>query len=170
MMGEEIMMVKNNSLTPISLEEVQKRVSMTLGWRDAGQHDSFESALQNHFDFLNAEKAERQERNAGMMERIEAARTIERQKALDLIANQPIESTVENIRIIANYLNEQNWGGWSLPKMTIGYSAHQYDCDGSSAVTITLDKGISDEELEIKNVRKFKVGGKRGHLEAYRRI
>jgi hypothetical protein len=58
-----------------------------------------------------------------------------------------------------------NWGAWQLPKMSIGYSAHQYDCDGQQASTITLDKPI---DYYGEKVSKFKVGGGRLHLTKYK--
>ena len=73
--------------------------------------------------------------------------------------------TIENIRRILLYLNSMNWGVWQLPKMTCGYSAHQYDCDGHQASTITLDKPI---DYCGEKVTKFKVGGGRLHLTKYK--
>ena len=66
------------------------------------------------------------------------------------------DANLENIRRILLYLNSMNWGVWQLPKMTCGYSAHQYDCDGHQASTITLDKPI---DYYGEKVSKFKVGG-----------
>jgi len=66
------------------------------------------------------------------------------------------DANIENIRRILLYLNSMNWGVWQLPKMTCGYSAHQYDCDGHQASTITLDKPI---DYYGEKVSKFKVGG-----------
>lgn len=72
---------------------------------------------------------------------------------------------LENIRRILLYLNSMNWGVWQLPKMTCGYSAHQYDCDGHQASTITLDEPI---DYYGEKVSKFKVGGGRLHLTKYK--
>ena len=96
------------------------------------------------------------------MERNEAW---ERLSKLDVIP-----ATVENIKIVLTHLNEQNWGNWDLPRLSIGYSAHQYDCDGKIASTIKLDKPISDPEYGIENETMFKVGGKKGHLTKYQRL
>lgn len=85
----------------------------------------------------------------------------------NLIYNQPIEATVENISILLKNLNKQNWGSWKLPSLTIGYKANQYDCEGKTATTITLDKPISDEDGFIANERKFVYGAPRGHLTKY---
>ena len=77
------------------------------------------------------------------------------------------EATVENVTILLRYLNSINWGAWELPKMTIGYTCNQYDCDGRQATTITLDKPIKygDEML-----RKFVVGGGPRHLVHYTQL
>jgi hypothetical protein len=75
------------------------------------------------------------------------------------------DANIENIRRILLYLNSMNWGMWQLPKMSISYSAHQYDCDGQQATTITLDKPI---DYFGEKVTKFKVGGGRLHLTKYR--
>ena len=75
------------------------------------------------------------------------------------------DASIENIRRILLYLNSMNWGVWQLPKMTCGYSAHQYDCDGHQASTITLDKPI---DYYGEKVSKFKVGGGRLHLTKYK--
>lgn len=75
------------------------------------------------------------------------------------------DANIENIRRILLYLNSMNWGAWQLPKMSIGYSAHQYDCDGQQASTITLDKPI---DYYGEKVSKFKVGGGRLHLTKYK--
>ena len=75
------------------------------------------------------------------------------------------DANLENIRRILLYLNSMNWGVWQLPKMTCGYSAHQYDCDGHQASTITLDKPI---DYCGEKVTKFKVGGGRLHLTKYK--
>ena len=53
-----------------------------------------------------------------------------------------VESTPKTIYILLSYLNDNNWGSWKLPKMSIGYRCNQYDCDGKQATTITLDKAI----------------------------
>ena len=74
-----------------------------------------------------------------------------------------IPTTIENLKLIMKRLNKQNWGSWKLPLMSIGYIAHQYDCDGITATTFKLDKSLDGQT-------KFKVGGKRGHLNNYIQI
>ena len=75
------------------------------------------------------------------------------------------DANLENIRRILLYLNSMNWGVWQLPKMTCGYSAHQYDCDGHQASTITLDKPI---DYYGEKLSKSNVGGGRLHLTKYK--
>src|SRR5690554_5194775 len=47
--------------------------------------------------------------------------------------NKVIEANETNIGIVLRYLNTHNWGFWELPKMSVGYSAAQYDCEGKLA-------------------------------------
>lgn len=76
-------------------------------------------------------------------------------------------STLDNISALLNYLNDNNVGCWTLPKMSIGYVCNQYDCDGTIATTIKLDKPINyDGEM----VDKFQVGAPVGHLAKYSRL
>lgn len=74
------------------------------------------------------------------------AKHIERieQEYNTLLTSSPngIETNIHNLYIVAAYLATANWGAWELPRMTIGYSAHQYDCDGHIAVTFQLDEPI----------------------------
>lgn len=60
-------------------------------------------------------------------------------------------------------MNSQNWGLWKLPELSVGYSAHQYDCDGVTATTICLDEPVDGRT-------KYKVGGRRGHLSQYYKL
>lgn len=78
-----------------------------------------------------------------------------------------IETTVENIRILLRYLNDINWGVWQLPSMTIGYSCNQYDCDGKTATTITLNSPI---EYRGEQVLQFQYGAPSGHLRRYHKL
>ena len=78
-----------------------------------------------------------------------------------------VETTVENIRILLHYLNDINWGMWKLPSMTIGYSCHQYDCDGKMATTINLDRPI---EYYGMMVSKFQHGASRRYFTDYESI
>lgn len=78
-----------------------------------------------------------------------------------------IPVTVENLSLVIDHLNTQNWGSWTLPQMSIGYSAHQYDCEGTTISTIALDRPI---KFQDGFGNKFKSGSKRGHLENYTAI
>ena len=78
-----------------------------------------------------------------------------------------IPTTIENISIILQYLNMQNWGTWKLPKMEIGYSCHQYDCGGKLAATMILDRPINYDGVMVS---RFEVGAPRGYLTKYQKI
>lgn len=82
-----------------------------------------------------------------------------------------IPTTYENIGVVLRGLNAQNWGGWELPKMTIGYRCNQYNCDGKIASTMVLDEPINiSSDPEYKEMEsRFQVGAPHGHLTKYRR-
>lgn len=81
------------------------------------------------------------------------------------------QPNIDQIAALLRELNSMNWGVWPpLPDIGVGYTANQYDCDGRQATTITLDKPISDQAWGIKNQRRFKIGGKRGHLMKYQSL
>ena len=89
-------------------------------------------------------------------------------EAYEAVFSQEVtESTPENIFTLLRYLNTVNWGVWHLPKMTIGYSCHQYDCNGKTATTIKLDTPIKYWD---KPETMFVYGNPRGHLEKYSKI
>lgn len=75
-----------------------------------------------------------------------------------------IEVTKENLTKVLYGLNQMNWGTWNLPQMSIGYSAHQFDCNGKTATTIKLDTPIN---IDGQMISKFKTSTSRGHLEGY---
>lgn len=79
-----------------------------------------------------------------------------------------VDATINNIYTIMRYMRITNWGLWRLPTLSQGYSFHQYDCDGRTAVTITLDKGIITEDGKL--VRKLQYGAPMGHLNNYTNI
>lgn len=83
-----------------------------------------------------------------------------------------IPTTYENIGVVLRYLNTQNWGGWSLPKMTIGYSCNQYDCDGRIATTMKLDRPINiTPDWDTKEMESmFVYGAPHGHLTKYHMV
>lgn len=88
-------------------------------------------------------------------------------KIQSLLKKPVIPTTVENLSLVLEYLNTKNWGSWTLPTMSIGYRAHQYDCEGTTITTITLNQPIM---FCGKMERNFKSGSKRGHLEKYNAI
>jgi len=88
----------------------------------------------------------------------------------NLIVKGVIPTNIHNLRLVMKKLLKSNWGGWTLPKMSIGYSANQYDCEGQIAVTIKLDTPISDEDYGIENERMFVIGNPNGFLRKYHRI
>lgn len=86
---------------------------------------------------------------------------------LAVFTGETVESTIGNIRILLRYLNDINWGVWQLPSMTIGYTCNQYDCDGKTATTITLDSPI---ECRGEQVTRFQYGAPSGHLRNYHKL
>ncbi len=112
-------------------------------------------------------KVEHDKAHAVAMER-EAERKAERKAEYErLFSGEVTEANEETVGALLRYLNTKNWGGWDLPKMTIGYACHQYDCDGKIATTIKLDKPIMVAD-ELGTM--FQVGAPHGHLSKYRRI
>ena len=126
--------------------------------RDLGSHVAWlnERAKEAHekaHDAAMKREAEREARTKAEYER--------------LFSGEVTETNEETVGALLRYLNTMNWGGWNLPRMTIGYACHQYDCDGKIATTIKLDKPIvvNDEPGTM-----FQVGAPHGHLMKYRRI
>lgn len=110
------------------------------------------------------------ERNEELKERAAAQY---KQEYEDLLAqsNGVIPTTYENVCIVLRYLNTQNWGSWSLPKMSIGYACHQYDCDGRIATTMTLDRDIIiSKDYDRRYVSKLVIGAPAGHLSKYHNV
>ena len=75
-----------------------------------------------------------------------------------------IPVTAENLTTVMKYLSYQNMGIWKLPRMSQGYSAHQYNCNGKTIVTIMLDKGIMSEGVLYKALQ---YGAPMGFLSKY---
>ena len=96
----------------------------------------------------------------------EIAKKQEEEYAL-AFANEVTECNKENIYLLLRHLNKINWGVWNLPKMSIGYSCNQYNCNGVTATTIILDKPIDygDEMID-----KFVYGAPHGYLSNYVQI
>lgn len=78
-----------------------------------------------------------------------------------------VDAKAETVYALLRYLNNQNWGLWHLPKMTIGYQCSQYDCDGKKATVIKLDQPIV---VAGELGTMFQYGAPRGHLSKYRKI
>lgn len=78
-----------------------------------------------------------------------------------------VDAKAETVYALLRYLNNQNWGLWHLPKMTIGYQCSQYDCDGKKATVIKLDQPIA---VAGELGTMFQYGAPRGHLSKYRKI
>ena len=78
-----------------------------------------------------------------------------------------VETTPRTIYILLSYLNDNSWGSWKLPKMSIGYRCNQYDCDGKQATTITLDKAI---DYDGRPTRLFEVGAPIRHLTRFQKL
>lgn len=91
----------------------------------------------------------------------------ERWAALKAMPEIPV--TEENLRVVMRELNSQNWGSWTLPKMSIGYKAAQFDCGGKTATTITFDRPVKLNEYREPSAR-FEYGAPRGHLSNYQSI
>ena len=79
-----------------------------------------------------------------------------------------IDATAKNLYIIMRYMQITNWGIWKLPRLSQGYAANQYDCDGKIAVTVILNDGITTEDGKV--VKKLQYGVPMGHLSNYTNI
>lgn len=83
---------------------------------------------------------------------------------IDQFKGEPIPATMANIKVIAKYLQKCNWGMWgTLPRLTVGYAANQYECDGQKAITFIFDEPINGST-------KFVFGAPAGHLAGYERL
>lgn len=148
----------------------QQRIAYQIGKIEI-QATTLEAAYNDIADVMQSEMNIRQASNAVIQARIEANQVAiykEVRSAID--TGTVMESTIENIGKVLNFLNQQNWGGWDLPKMSIGYKCAQYDCDGKRATTMTLNYGVTDEDFGCENETRFVVGNPRGHLNKYRSI
>lgn len=84
-----------------------------------------------------------------------------------MFAGEVTETTADSVYILLRKLHGANWGSWELPRMTIGYTCNQYDCDGRTATTIKLDRPIV---VNGEAGTMFQIGAPAGHLTKYRRI
>lgn len=95
------------------------------------------------------------------------------QSLLDQFSGMKIPATEENIYIVARYLQRQNWGSWTLPELTVGYTASQYDCDGKIAVGFVFDEPIPVHRRRSTlgdAVCRLAYGAPNGHLEKYYKL
>lgn len=148
-------LLQNNSFIEMDQELLNKKTAYKepTGW---GEVESIGSIQEDYSNLCEKNTAERKERN----EKIKKLHDAEMEDAKKLFELEIIETTTENLRKVMMVLNSQNWGSWRLPKMTIGYSANQYDCDGKTATTIKLDKPIEGTNL-------YSYNAPRGHLSKY---
>ena len=159
--------LRNNVFVAFTQEELNKKTAYkdSYGWEE---YSSIEEYSAERANFKLKREIIRKENEVKMTE----YRNSQKNKLQQLIKKGSIPSTIENIKLIATVLSEQNWGSWELPKMTIGYSANQYDCDGKIAVTIILDKPIEFKDYFENKMKesKFSFGTPRGHLEKYYKL
>jgi len=130
-------------------------------WVVKGQANDFDHALVLINEMQENERQEKLNRNSKL--EIEYQQFLFDAKDF-VLSGQTIEVTQENLIKVLYGLNQMNWGSWTLPTMTIGYSAHQYDCDGKTATTINLDQPIN---IDGQMISKFKTATNRGHLNEY---
>ena len=111
-----------------------------------------------------AAKAAKQARKAAKEQEETTAAKAAYDTLIDQFKGEPIPATMPNIKVIAKYLQTVNWGMWgTLPRMSVGYVANQYDCDGQNAVTFTFDEPVN-------GTTKLVYGAPVGHLPKYERI
>lgn len=79
-----------------------------------------------------------------------------------------IDATKDNLYVLMRYLRTIPLSQWQLPKLSQGYTANQYDCEGKIAVTITLSEGLLSDDLKI--IKKLQYGAPMGHLSNYTNI
>ena len=146
-----------------------------------GQHGGVESFLSHciedsreYDEFAEAFRNRQLEAQIERKAQGEARAKAEREKITNEYNNlvgdgsDPIEATAANLYIIMRYLNTINLGLWRLPRLSQGYRANQYSCNGKNATTITLDEGIKNDEGRI--FKKFQYGAPSGHLTSYTNI
>lgn len=151
-------LLQENKFTEMNEALLAKKTAYkdTTGWGEIESTGSFED---DYKTICLAADKERKERN----EKIQKAHEAEIEEAKKLFQLDVIETNIENLRKVMMVLNAQNWGSWRLPKMSIGYSANQYDCDGKTATTIKLDKPVDGKTM-------YSFNAPRGHLTKYTNI
>lgn len=124
--------------------------------------------LDDHVKYLNAQAQAAHEKNHNIAMKRDAEREAQAKAEYErLFSGEVTETNEETVGALLRYLNTMNWGGWNLPKMTIGYACHQYDCDGKTATTIKLDAPIN---VGGEMGTMFEYGAPFGHLTKYRRV
>lgn len=168
--GEELYKVEKGSVKIIEPNEHYHKYEINRLLKEGKQFENLEDAL----NFLTESYHNSQvDRIVRASKHVDSSQEIaeQRKKEWEQLSSLPvIPATVENIRILLHYLNTINWGSWTLPQLTVGYSANQYDCDGKTATTIILQEPVSDEERGIENETMFQTGAPRGHLTKYQRL
>lgn len=96
----------------------------------------------------------------------EAIASIRHKEDFDALP-RPIPATYDNIGVVLRYLRDQNYGGVTLPPMTVGYTFNMYDCDGRLAAAMVTDEDIIEDGENLG--RRFVVGAPAGHLVKYLR-
>ena len=127
---------------------------------DEREYEEFVQDLQTLRKLRNEAKALARMENAALQKN----RVEENYNKLLKDCDGVIPVTVENLTIVMKYLSYQNCGTWKLPRMSQGYSAHQYDCNGKTVVTILLDNGIMSDGKLYKAVQ---YGAPMGYLPKY---
>ena len=127
-----------------------------------GHADNIAQAIAMFKVYLKQSLAEKKIRNAEISARFELEKKERIKKFEQKIKNGSIEATIENIRSLAEWINQGK--SYNFPKLNMGYSTHNYNCGGKIATTITLDNPISHNgKLETK----FVYGAPIGHLTKY---
>lgn len=154
----------NKEILPVDFSAINEQQLAALnsehGWQNIGEHADVQAAYHAFIGLEIARKNEGKARTEEFKNKFEQEQNIAWNAIKDL---EVIPSTIENIRVVLLHLNSTNWGGWKLPKMSIGYSSAQFDCDGVQASTMKLDSAVEGSKM-------FKVGGKNGHLSKYTRL
>lgn len=148
-------LLQNNEFVKMDEQMLLKKTSYkeSTGW---GEIESTGNLNEDYKILCEKANKERKEINEKIQKEFDT-KLSEAKKLFDL---EVIESTLENIKLVLMVLNSQNWGSWKLPKMTIGYSANQFDCDGKTATTIKLDKPVEGNTM-------YSYNAPRGHLTKY---
>jgi hypothetical protein len=110
--------------------------------------------------------AEREQQNRANISRQSAAQEKRYQEitaAYNALRGSTIAATLDNVKLVGEYLRGQNYGSWERPKLSIGYQAIAHDCAGSIAVAFIFDEPID-------GYKRIAVGAKPGYLNDYLHI